>query len=101
MQVTIINMASHQVNTGNENESLIGLVFYSRTEPSLTSSNYAALFLFYIVLVNTKIKFFAYIVGFSFYLPSLGVAFCNTITRLLTKNSRKTGIETNHHAHFG
>ena len=33
MQVTIINMASHQVNTGNENES------------SLTSSNYAALFL--------------------------------------------------------
>ena len=35
----------HQVNTGNENESLIGLVFYSRTEPSLTSSNYAALFL--------------------------------------------------------
>ena len=45
MQVTIINMVSHQVNTGNENESLIGLVFYSRTEPSLTSSNYAALFL--------------------------------------------------------
>lgn len=27
MQVTIINMASHQVNTGNENESLIGLIF--------------------------------------------------------------------------
>ena len=45
MQVTIINMVPHQVNTGNENESLIGLVFYSRTEPSLTSSNYAALFL--------------------------------------------------------
>jgi len=45
VEVTIINMASHQVNTGNENESLIGLVFYSRTEPSLTSSNYAALFL--------------------------------------------------------
>lgn len=46
MQVTIINMVSHQVNTGNENESLIGLIFYSRTKPSLTSSNYAALFLF-------------------------------------------------------
>ncbi len=27
MQVTIVNMVSHQVNTGNENESLIGLVF--------------------------------------------------------------------------
>jgi len=45
MQGTIINMASPHANNGDENESLIGLVFYSRTEPSLTSSNYAALFL--------------------------------------------------------